>query len=109
LGTSSNGVFIIIAATLTIRLAMTRNIKQHQKWALRFFLYMAGFGFSGLASFFRLCSMEVHLVLIMKLSLDFFCLWSIFNSFNISGMVFLCSRKVLKNRESGYGDKPNYI
>ena len=40
--TTINGILIIITAIMTMKKAISRNIDQHQKWAIRLFISMSG-------------------------------------------------------------------
>lgn len=45
LGTGINGLLIVIFAALTIRFAISRNIRRHRRWALRLFMAISGVWF----------------------------------------------------------------
>ncbi|WP_448549540.1 DUF2306 domain-containing protein [Thalassotalea fusca] len=45
IGTSLDGILVIIFAFITVRFAMARKIKQHSRWALRFFIVVSGVWF----------------------------------------------------------------
>ena len=45
IGTSLDGILVIVFAFFTVRFAMARKIKQHSRWALRFFIVVSGVWF----------------------------------------------------------------